>query len=273
MTDIYTKLAAEIAATKSKATGLQEADLMFTSSGLDSFFSDRLLPEDMPKTAYIQADDDTLGTLREAMLDFLGLLRGLFHIHQHAHWTASGDSYYGDHLLFQRLYENIADEIDSMAEKTTAYLGMDVVDAADIVERTQRWVDRWNANPNVIARSLQGEKDFQAEAKRIYDIFDNSGAMTLGFDDFIMAVANAHETHEYLLQQRLQFKASKEGRKAKAASERRHRRKVSSLGDLSNFLRFSKDLLIHKSEKDLWRLTKDADGNHVIEKLYESDVL
>ena len=32
-------------------------------------------------------------------------LKHLAAIHQNHHWTAIGDPYYGDHLLFQRLYE------------------------------------------------------------------------------------------------------------------------------------------------------------------------
>ncbi len=48
-----------------------------------------------------------------------------------------------------------------------------------------------------------------------------------------------------------------------------HRVKLASLGDLSNFIKIGKDTLIHKSEKDLWKLTTDKSGNYVIERLFE----
>lgn len=49
------------------------------------------------------------------------------------------------------------------------------------------------------------------------------------------------------------------------------RRKVSSLGDISSFVRFSGDQLIHKSERDLWSLKKEADGSFYIERLFDDN--
>jgi len=44
--------------------------------------------------------------------------------------------------------------------------------------------------------------------------------------------------------------------------------KVASLGDLSNFFRLSSDTLVHKAEKDLWRISED-NGQVVIERLFD----
>ena len=49
--------------------------------------------------------------------------------------------------------------------------------------------------------------------------------------------------------------------------------RVASLRDLVGFTRVSNDLLVHKSDQDFWRITKDADGSHIIERLVDSDVL
>jgi hypothetical protein len=77
----------------------------------------------------------------------------------------------------------------------------------------------------------------------------------------------------YLLQQRLDnIKRASVKRVARTTKPPR-RLRVSNLGDLTGFLRVSNDVLIRKCEKDLWKVTKDADGNHVIEKLYDGDVL
>ena len=40
------------------------------------------------------------------------MLHALLLLHQSAHWQVRGPTYYGDHLLFQRIYEGIAKEID-----------------------------------------------------------------------------------------------------------------------------------------------------------------
>lgn len=47
-------------------------------------------------------------------------------------------------------------------------------------------------------------------------------------------------------------------------------RKVASLGDLSNFIRLSSETLVHKSDRDLWAIKKEADGL-VIERLFDDD--
>jgi len=43
--------------------------------------------------------------------------------------------------------------------------------------------------------------------------------------------------------------------------------RVASLGDLSEFLRFGSDTLVHKATKDLWKVRKDG-GDFVIERLF-----
>lgn len=48
--------------------------------------------------------------------------------------------------------------------------------------------------------------------------------------------------------------------------------KVSSL-DLENFLKVSDEQLIHKSNKDLWKMIKDKEGNIYISRLFEDDIL
>lgn len=49
------------------------------------------------------------------------------------------------------------------------------------------------------------------------------------------------------------------------------RRKVASLGDLSSFVRLSSEQLIHKSNRDLWALKKEADGSFFIERLFDDN--
>lgn len=49
-------------------------------------------------------------------------------------------------------------------------------------------------------------------------------------------------------------------------------RKISSLSDLVDFIRLGKNMLVHKSQKDLWRIVKDPNTNEVvIERLFDSN--
>lgn len=47
------------------------------------------------------------------------------------------------------------------------------------------------------------------------------------------------------------------------------RRKVASMKDLAGFRRNSAETLVHKSERDLWALKKEADGQYFIERLFD----
>ena len=55
------------------------------------------------------------------------------------------------------------------------------------------------------------------------------------------------------------------GRTKKASG----RTKVASIEQLGDFVRTGSDTLIHKSDKDLWSLQKDANGEYFIERMFE----
>ena len=46
------------------------------------------------------------------------------------------------------------------------------------------------------------------------------------------------------------------------------KRKVASMGDLSDFFRISSETLVHKAQKDLWRISEN-NGQVVIERLFD----
>lgn len=52
---------------------------------------------------------------------------------------------------------------------------------------------------------------------------------------------------------------------------RPHRRRVASIADLKQFIRVAEDTLIHRSEKELWALRKEADGKYFIERLFDDN--
>lgn len=59
-------------------------------------------------------------------------------------------------------------------------------------------------------------------------------------------------------------------------TKRKHKRKasvirVASLGDLTQFLKRADGKLVHKSTNDLWSYSKDADGNFLVERLFDDN--
>jgi hypothetical protein len=49
------------------------------------------------------------------------------------------------------------------------------------------------------------------------------------------------------------------------------RKKVASMVDFRPFIRLSAETLIHKSERELWALKKEADGQYFVERLFDDN--
>lgn len=144
----------------------------------------------------------------QVLTKMLALLRAQRWNYQTCHWQAKGTGYYGDHLMFQRLYEGLDGEVDTLAEKIVGIMGADLrgryhFDNLSQVDMTKLWLESWSVLECPYRRSQQSEKDFQSYFKAAYDLLKKLGGLTLGLDDWIMATANAHETNSYLLQQRI----------------------------------------------------------------------
>jgi DNA-binding ferritin-like protein len=150
----------------------------------------------MPKRR--ASDNMTSGYLTE----FFGLLHALYWVHWTGHWQSQGPSYYGDHLMFGRMYESMREEIDMLAEKMIPMLGIHSVDPGAHIPLVHAWIQRWSTESDPVLRSLRAEMEFQGAVKRVYDGLKENGDITLGMDDYLMSIANDHEVHLYLLKQR-----------------------------------------------------------------------
>ena len=133
----------------------------------------------------------------------LATLRAAQLIHWTGHWQAGGPSQYGDHLLLERIYSGISEEIDTLAEKLVGKYGSDCVDPTEqacmLADATKVLTPDCHSN---IERSLHVELELQKLFKSAYECLDHMGILTLGMDDFLMAMANSHDTYVYLLRQR-----------------------------------------------------------------------
>lgn len=136
---------------------------------------------------------------KELLKEVLAILRAQSWTLQSLHWRTKGNNFYELHLLFERLYGNLGAEIDTLAEKMVGYYGGDAVEERDAMARAHKWVNTWEGEP--IAKALQAEKQLQALLRKTYDTMSKKNELSLGLDDYLMALANAHETHLYLLGQ------------------------------------------------------------------------
>lgn len=139
---------------------------------------------------------------QSAMQNLLAFLRAMHWNYWTTHWQVQGEPFYGDHLLFQRLYEGMVEEIDSTAEKTVGFCGPSAVSGHDSIDRAHNVLRRWADTADYYERAVQTEQEFQILIKGVYDLIDGKGCLTLGLDNFLQGLADAHETNAYLLQQR-----------------------------------------------------------------------
>ena len=144
-----------------------------------------------------------------ALQDLLAHLRALRQVYHTTHWNVSGANYYGDHLLFQRLYAgedggpNLDDQIDGLGERMVRYFGGQTVSDSIILPRMEQIARRAEAQADPIRRAFLLEQDTHRAIENAYEALKATGHKTLGLDDFLMALADERDTVLYLLGQRL----------------------------------------------------------------------
>jgi len=138
---------------------------------------------------------------------YVATLKALALIHQHNHWTTKGVAFYGDHLLFERLYNSTLEDLDLAAEKFIGVFGDQCLNYDLQNELLHKVMLKYkNLEGSPIQMSLAAEKDFLKFSKDAYNCFEDEGKLTLGLDDMIMAIASNREEAVYLLQQSLDGK-------------------------------------------------------------------
>lgn len=136
---------------------------------------------------------------------YIATLKASSLIHQHSHWTTRGDTFYGHHLLFMRIYEDSLKLLDEAAEKFIGLCGDQCVSydlQADLLHKLLLKYKDFEGSP--ARMSLAIVEDFIKFSKDAYKCFEEEGKLTLGLDDMIMAIASKHEEFAYLLQQTLE---------------------------------------------------------------------
>jgi len=140
--------------------------------------------------------------------DLLALSNALYLMYYTFHWKARGANYYGDHELYGRLYEAVQEDIDGIAEKAIGTTDDDsFITAIRWSMATAKWVNSFDpAGVNEPSEfpfiMLEAEKTYLEMVPRFKQQLEDAGLLTDGVDDALQALANKHEGHVYLLQQR-----------------------------------------------------------------------
>jgi DNA-binding ferritin-like protein len=144
----------------------------------------------------------------EVLSDLLAYMRASLDLHQVHHWQTRGSTYYADHLLFMRIYDESQPFIDQLAEKAIGLGTADLVDLCKQSDMRHRAImsmcgSSSNVSPQeMVERSLQAETTLLGMITQTIDSLEASRQLTGGLSNLLEGIADAHEGFVYLLKQR-----------------------------------------------------------------------
>lgn len=139
--------------------------------------------------------------LLAVLLDLWAGLRAAHHLYHTLHWQAKGQPFYGDHLMFKRLYEGVEDDIDDLAEVIAGHYGADKLDP----------IKAWAAAGEKINMIAQHGGSPVAIAEMIMDLSEaaNDAIVNGGecpypgaLSNLVSGIGTKHLADVYLLKQR-----------------------------------------------------------------------
>lgn len=141
--------------------------------------------------------------LNELWSTLLANLQALYTAHQSAHWRSKGDNFYGDHLMYQRMYEGIQSEIDSVAERLIATTNDEtLLDPSRMLAASTAALKTIVVAGDIASSMLIAEKTFLKHLCNIIEAMDHVGALSVGVENLLQGIADKHEEHIYLLTRR-----------------------------------------------------------------------
>lgn len=136
-----------------------------------------------------------------AFLAITEALRMLQHSH---HWQTKGENFYGDHLLFQRLYEAMHGEVDMLGEKLIG-VSQDAsltnyFKRVKVIEQFLKAVT--HSDQPYINVSHNAELTYVRMGGELMNQLEQAGILTRGLEQMLGNILDKHEEHIYLLDQR-----------------------------------------------------------------------
>jgi DNA-binding ferritin-like protein len=135
---------------------------------------------------------------------YIATLTAMSIIHHHSHWLTKGKTFYGDHLLFERIYDSSLEDLDAAAEKFIGVLGEGCLDydlQTDLLHRVLLKYENLEGSPQQMSFSI--ERDFLKLGEALRVLLDDEDKLSMGVDDLLASIASNRETAVYLLQQSL----------------------------------------------------------------------
>lgn len=140
----------------------------------------------------------------------IDLLRALSLLHHTHHWQTQGPQFYGDHLLYQRLYELADGQVDLVGEKAVGLGSPELVLPRHSLENMRRYIEAVEDGDimdtpalKMAKRSLLAEKSFITAGEKMMDQLKSKGLLTRGVEQLLGTILDQHEGLVFLLKQRI----------------------------------------------------------------------
>jgi len=154
---------------------------------------------------YIDHPNDTARDGLKAMLAYIRAMQSWFH---GAHHVTGGEGFAGDHVnLYATIYNGLSEHFDATAEKAIGLTDESAACPIETLQNASKIISKFRSpcdlSATEIARNGLGIiLKFLKFLDTLYSKLDEADELTLGLDDFIMAMSNNIETYAYLLKQR-----------------------------------------------------------------------
>ncbi len=143
---------------------------------------------------------------RDILLGYVSFLRFGVLFYQNAHWQNKGKSFYSNHLLFEKLYQELSQDLDDAAEKAIGLTDSSVLDLNVQLNMINKACEKICTFPidyyiGFVEEGLKFEKLFGEYSSKMKERMGNE--FSLGLEDMVMSHLSNSEKRVYLLKQNL----------------------------------------------------------------------
>lgn len=132
-------------------------------------------------------------------MEILYRLQGLYQFYKSAHWLASGETFYEDHLLFAKLYEGMDEEMDVLVELILSTQDVKKeLNPLVILKESSKYVPEFGTSAENMVMAVKMEEELLAEIQKI-----RADEVAVGLYNHIASIAQAHTRNGYLLHRSL----------------------------------------------------------------------
>lgn len=135
---------------------------------------------------------------------FLCATEALQMVHHSHHWQTLGETFYADHQLFQKLYESVQADIDTLGEKL---IGLSkepkLTNYFARMKGMQKFLDLVTTSESYTKVSFRAVKLYVKAGEMVMKSLEEAGLLSPGLEQTLGTILEKTEEHVYLLQQRI----------------------------------------------------------------------